>query len=42
MMITNFLHYYFDTVGVLSKKYCHLLSANDYKTMQRYSRSTIV
>ena len=33
MIITNFLRYHFDTVGVLSKKYRHLLSANDYKNV---------
>jgi hypothetical protein len=33
VIITNFLHYHFDTVGVLSKKYHHLLSANDYKNV---------
>ena len=33
MIITDFLRYHFDALGVLSKKYRHLLSANDYKNI---------
>jgi hypothetical protein len=33
VIITDFLRYHFDMVGVLSKKYRHLLSAIDYKNV---------
>ena len=33
VIITDFLRYHFDTAGGLSKKYRHLLSANDYKNV---------
>jgi len=33
VIITDFLRYHFDALGVFSKKYRHLLSANDYKNI---------